>query len=102
MSDEIRVGDVCVIVVKPIGEVSKRYNGAQCTVLRLAVATGIFGVMHQCELFDGIQANIAAMFLRKVPPKQQDDSEPRTQFTPADPEGWDITHWNPDKVREEA
>lgn len=88
MSNDIKVGDVCEFILPrlPVGEITRRYNGTQCTVLRLAIATGLFGVMHECEMFDGVQAKVAALFLRKNPPKQTDDVEPRVEHVPAEPD----------------
>lgn len=109
MSDEISVGDVCVIVETAFPE---KFRGMECVVTdALAWREDVCdpnGIddpdwYYEIRLEGEIWYRYAKRDeLRKKRPPAKDDSEPRTQFTPADPEGWDITHWNPDKVREEA
>lgn len=80
MSNDIKVGDVCEFVAPGFTPVIARYSGMQCTVLRLAVGAGLFGVKHECEMIDGARAEIAARFLRKLPP--QSDSQIDDAMTP--------------------
>jgi hypothetical protein len=100
MSEPLKIGDVCEFIARPVGEFTTRYSGTLCTVFELDVATGIFGSMHACEMFDGVHCQVASMFLRKVPPKP--DGKPRTDFTPSDPAEWASTHWYPPKTTEPA
>lgn len=76
MSNDIKVGDVCVFEPpKRIGPTTIKYGGMECTVLAIAVATMLFGPMHHVQFSDGNEARVAAMFLRKKRP-------------PADPSQW--------------
>lgn len=83
MSNDIKVGDVCEITFpRPLGQWTSTYNNTECTVRYLEVKQSIFGVMHQCELCDGNIANVAAMFLRKKPPKADDSQWIRQETVP--------------------
>lgn len=92
MSNDIKVGDVCEVVASPDGiptllgqdvEVigpEKNYSQDIGGVITLYC----FGFMVQSAA--GKRYAIARECLRKKPPKTDDQGEPRTDHTPADPE----------------
>lgn len=102
MSNHIKVGDVCEVVATCC-EYSAQCKGLECTV------TGGRAFSHfRCDcgfttsqyvfveysnpppLCDhlglGRRPSVPLCFLRKKPPKQTDDAEPRLEHVPADPE----------------
>ena len=57
----------------------------------------------KAKTLGGRQAEIIPRkFLRKKPPKADDDAAPHTDFTPANDDAWAGTHWHPNRTRVKA
>lgn len=115
MSSGLKPGDVCEV----IGACCERTRcciGADCELVKYQpIESCVFecaGCRHREDVFwevrcavqvDGLRATyVPAVWLRKKPPKEDQDSEPRTDFTPADASRWAETHWHPSRAKEPA
>jgi hypothetical protein len=115
MSNDIKVGDVCEIITACCPQARAHVVGREVTIL------GIRGSGFQCGCcgeFGGLSYSVDSSipspedegtvsvvphkFLRKKPPKQADDAEPRSDYTPANTDDWPLTHWDPSKAKEPA
>lgn len=102
MSNDIKVGDVCLVLAGPGPSLTPEIDGHTVTItgpeqLRWFGSHGCFG--FEITTSDGVRYCVHRLYLRKIDPPTSDDSIPRTDFKPADPEGWDITTWHPSKTR---
>jgi len=124
VGDGFKDGDVCVVVGSCCSTMDA-FVGLECEVVEADA-----GCRVQCHVGAGLGCNriharvsvvrFAATpfpsiapdrpgchwfpreYLRKKPPKAEDDSEPRLDFTPADPQQWPLTTWHPDLTKETA
>lgn len=95
MSSDLKVGDVCVIQLPPGScEACARHNGAECSIVALESPGIRVGCNRKPELGSFYLVEVAGVplpmalrreELRKKPPKSDDDSTPRTDFTPCEP-----------------
>ena len=111
MSDDIKVGDVCIVAGGCCRLFCGTYVGRDCVTTEAFfrsdfVCMGCGERTGQAFVVEGDAANqmtgicvIPARYLRRKPPKSDDDAEPRTDFTPANRDDWPSTHWHPDNTK---
>jgi hypothetical protein len=101
VSNDIKVGDVCVIVNSPDG-----WYFTDGEEVEITEGPWIHPLADEEESFrcrnSRHHAWVYRRNLRKKPPKADDQGEPRVEHIPADPSAWDLAQWHPNKTKENA
>ena len=106
MSNDIKVGDFCVVLPSQncmLG--ARRYVGTEVEVIGPETRYGhgaFYVVGFECRCEDGKIAYFNRVVLRKRPPRQDPDGVPRTDYTPAIGDDWSTIGWSPNKSKAPA